>query len=98
MHSDTRSLSVELDVDVEFKQVNLMEGENFKPTFLELNPKGTLPTLTFDSEVYTDTAAIVSYLNKKQVTEATDFTDLLHEAKYDPNFALLLAVSGPLPR
>jgi len=84
----------ELDVDVEFKQVNLMAGENFEPTFLNLNPKATLPTLTFGSDVYTDTKTVVSFLNEMSsapVAKATDFTDLLHEDKYDPNFALLLA-------
>ena len=97
--SDIRSLSAELNTEAEFTQVNLMEGKNFEPAFLKLNPEGTLPTLTFGSEVYTDTKTVISYLNKKSsspVAEATDFADLLHEKKYDPNFALLLAVSGAL--
>lgn len=84
----------ELNVDVEFKQVVLINGENFEPSFLRLNPTATLPTLTAGPNVYTDTSAVVSYLNSvapSPVTKATDFADLLHERKYDPNFALLLA-------
>jgi glutathione S-transferase len=84
----------ELNVDVEFKQVVLINGENFEPSFLKINSKGTLPTLTVGSSVYTDTTAVVSYLNSTvptPVAKATDFTGLLHEDKYDPNFALLLA-------
>jgi len=84
----------ELRSDIEFKQVNLLEGKNFEPSFLELNPEATLPTLTVGSSVYTDTTAVVSYLNNRsKVAKATDFTSLLHEKKYDPNFALLLARS-----
>jgi hypothetical protein len=91
------SLSAELGVDVEVKQVNLLNGENFEPSFIKLNPKATLPTLTVGSTVYTDTASVVSYLNSvaaSPVSEPTDFVTLIHEDKYDPNFALLLAVSG----
>ena len=89
--------SAELGVDVEAKPVNLLDGENFEPSFLKLNPNATLPTLTAGSNVYTDTKSVVSYLNSiasSHVTKPTDFTTVLHEAKYDPNFALLLAVSG----
>lgn len=86
----------ELGVDVEFKQVVLINGENFEPDFLKINPKATLPTLTVGSSVYTDTKSVVSYLNSSApspVAKATAFTDLVHEQKYDPNFALLLARS-----
>ncbi|KAF9654036.1 hypothetical protein BDM02DRAFT_3107253 [Thelephora ganbajun] len=86
----------ELGVDVEFKTVDLLNGANFEPTFLKINPSATLPTLTHGSSVYTDTKSVVSYLNSiapSPVAKATSFTDLLHEDKYDPNFALLLARS-----
>ena len=98
-YSDTRSLSAELGVEVEYKQINLFEGKNFELSFLELNPNGTLPTLTSDTGVYTDTKSVVSYLNNTlphPVAKATDFTDLIHKEEYDPNFALLLAVGEPV--
>jgi len=86
----------ELGVDVEFKTIDLLNGANFEPTFLKLNPNGTLPTLAAGPNIYTDTKSVVSYLNSiapSPVAKATAFTDLLHEGKYDPNFALLLARS-----
>ena len=89
--------SQELAVDVEVKPVSLIDGKNFETSFLELNPNGTLPTLTAGPNVYTDTKSVVSYLNSiaaSPVPKTTDFTTLIHENKYDPNFALLLAVSG----
>ena len=73
-----------------------MSGANFEPSFLKLNREATLPTLTAGSKVYTDTKSVVSYLNSiapSPVAKPTSFTDLIHEDKYDPNFALLLAVS-----
>lgn len=102
-YPDIRSVSSELGSQVDIKQVNLLEGKNFEPSFLELNPEATLPTLVAGSNVYTDTTAVVSYLNNPdgsspKVAKATDFTTLLHEGKYDPNFALLLAVCVPLTR
>jgi len=86
----------ELGVDVEFKTVDLLNGANFEPSFLKVNPNATLPTLAVGSTVYTDTTSVISYLNSTvptPVAKHTAFTDLLHEDKYDPNFALLLARS-----
>jgi len=31
--------------DYEVRQVNLLQGENFAPTYLRVNSKGTVPTL-----------------------------------------------------
>jgi glutathione S-transferase len=33
------------DEDVELKVVNLLSGENYSPSYLRLNPNGTVPTL-----------------------------------------------------
>lgn len=76
-----------------------MNGGNFEPSFLKLNLNATLPTLAAGSNTYTDTKSVVSYLNSiasSPVAKATAFTDLIHEDKYDPNFALLLAVNWSL--
>jgi len=78
---------------VEKKVVNLVEGENFTPEFLAVNPKATLPTLQADGEVFTDTASVTHWLVKhasKKVTTGTTFITKIHEDKYDPNFPLLL--------
>ncbi|KAH7924867.1 hypothetical protein BV22DRAFT_1065965 [Leucogyrophana mollusca] len=76
------------------KVVNLVEGENFAPSFLNINPKGTLPTLEADGRAYTSTAEVTSYLVKhapRPAAPGTPFIAKLHDDKYDPNFPLLLA-------
>ncbi|EPT04259.1 hypothetical protein FOMPIDRAFT_1021944 [Fomitopsis schrenkii] len=78
---------------VEQKVVNLVEGENFTPEFLQINPKGTLPALQVDGQAFTDTQSVTHWLVKnapKKVAAGTSFIGKLHEDKYDPNFPLLL--------
>ncbi|KAI0936260.1 hypothetical protein AcV5_004443 [Taiwanofungus camphoratus] len=78
---------------VQKKVVNLVDGANFIPDFLKINPKATLPTLEADGKVYTSTEEVVSYLVKnapKKVTPGSAFIKKIHEDKYDPNFPLLL--------
>ncbi|KAJ6574818.1 hypothetical protein B0H19DRAFT_1254469 [Mycena capillaripes] len=80
--------------DVTVKSVNLVEGENFAPSFLKLNPNGTLPTLEADGKVYTSTADVVATLVKdapNKVKAGSSFIETIHEERYDPNFAMLLA-------
>ncbi|KAF9044887.1 hypothetical protein BDZ89DRAFT_1099705 [Hymenopellis radicata] len=61
---------------VEVKTINLVEGQNFEPSFLDKNINGTLPTLDVDGEVYKNTTDVL--------------IRVIHEEQYDPNFALLL--------
>ncbi|KAI9454646.1 hypothetical protein BJY52DRAFT_711869 [Lactarius psammicola] len=82
----------ELDVDAEFKIVNLIEGANFDPEFLKLNPNGTIPTLAHEGKSFTSTAAVIDYLvtiSSKKVAPATSITTVVHEDKIDPNFAFV---------
>ncbi|KAJ7130072.1 hypothetical protein C8R43DRAFT_670276 [Mycena crocata] len=74
--------------------VNLVEGENFAPEFLKLNPNATLPTLESDGKVYTSTAEVVAALVKDapvKVKAGTSIIETIHEDKYDPNFAFVLS-------
>nr|GAT52691.1 predicted protein [Mycena chlorophos] len=62
------------------------------------NPNGTLPTLEVDGTTYKSTAEAVSYLaanapDGRKVKGATSVVDIVHDDKYDPNFALLLCRS-----
>ncbi|KZT06896.1 uncharacterized protein LAESUDRAFT_736746 [Laetiporus sulphureus 93-53] len=78
---------------IEKKVVDLVEGANFTPDFLKINPKATLPVLQAGGQVFTDTQSVTHYLVKnapKKVTVGTAFIAKLHEDKYDPNFPLLL--------
>jgi len=84
------------DEQVASKVVNLAEGENFRPSFLKLNPNATLPTLqTADGKLYTSTADVTKYLVESasiKVTPGTpSFIEKIHDDQYDPNFAFLLA-------
>jgi len=66
--------------EIDLKIVDLFKGENFAPSFLRLNPQGTIPTLVVpldktlhaDMEVrykaLTDTTAIIDFLDKSRST------------------------------
>ncbi|KAJ6519540.1 hypothetical protein C8R45DRAFT_25474 [Mycena sanguinolenta] len=82
------------DGEIISKTINLVEGENFAPSFLKLNPAGTLPTLESDGQVYTSTADVTTALVKDapiKVKAGSGVIKTIHEEKYDPNFAMLLA-------
>lgn len=84
---------------VEAKTLNLVEGQNFEPSFLDKNPAGTLPTLEADGEIYKNTTDVVRYLASHAPSPLPEPTSaqkelirVIHEDQYDPNFALLLVV------
>lgn len=54
-----------LQMDFEFKFVNLFERENRKPDYLSLNPNGTIPTLVDGGVVLFEASAIMIYLAEK---------------------------------
>ena len=45
--------------------LNLLTFENLQPVYIQLNPKGVVPTLIHDGRVVTDSAVIVQYLDEK---------------------------------
>ncbi|KAJ6576898.1 hypothetical protein DFH09DRAFT_914255 [Mycena vulgaris] len=77
------------------KVVNLVQGENFAPSFLKLNPNATLPTLeSDDGKVYTSTREVVACLIKDaphKVATGTAIIEAIHDPKYDHNFVIFLA-------
>ncbi|EEB95385.1 hypothetical protein MPER_05655 [Moniliophthora perniciosa FA553] len=82
------------DGAIDTKVVNLVQGENFSPSFIKLNPNATLPTLEADGKAYTSTKDVITYLVEnasRPVKRGTSFIDVIHEDKLDPNFALLLS-------
>ncbi|KAJ7720974.1 hypothetical protein DFH07DRAFT_858227 [Mycena maculata] len=84
-------------LDVTTKVINLFDGENCSPSFLELNPNGTLPTLESDGRVYTNTTDVIALLVKdapvKIRSGSASIIETIHEEQYDPNFAMFLARS-----
>lgn len=86
-------------LDVEFKTVNLLEGQNFEASFLEKNPAGTLPTFEADGQTFKNTTDVVRYIASHAPTplpaptpEQKELIRIIHEDQYDPNFALLMVV------
>ncbi|KAJ6496834.1 hypothetical protein DFH09DRAFT_1337040 [Mycena vulgaris] len=82
------------EADVATKAVNLVQGENFAPSFLKLNPNGTVPTLkSDDGEIYTSTRQIVVCLVNdapRKVAAGTAIIAAIHDQQYDPNVAVFL--------
>ncbi|KAJ3476570.1 hypothetical protein NLI96_g11066 [Meripilus lineatus] len=80
---------------IEVRILNLVEGANFSPEFLSLNPNATLPTLVVDGKPYVNTTEVTRYLiehaPKKVAPGSTAFIDRIHEDPLDPNFILLTA-------
>ncbi|KAH9985910.1 hypothetical protein BJV77DRAFT_1030743 [Russula vinacea] len=75
----------ELGIDADFSEVNLLEGANFNPEFLKLNPNATS---------YQSTTEVIEYLlsiSSTKVAPETSITKVVHEEKVDPNFALYAA-------
>jgi len=84
----------ELGIDADFSIVNLVEGENFKPEFLKLNPNATIPTLTHGGKSFTSTTEVVNYLasiSSTKVAPETTITTVVHEDRIDPNSVLFSA-------
>jgi glutathione S-transferase len=64
--------------EIDLRLVDLSKGENFSPSFLRLNPKGTVPTLVVPLEnslspqmesrykAITDTEALIAFLDKSR--------------------------------
>ncbi|KAA1471514.1 hypothetical protein DENSPDRAFT_837519 [Dentipellis sp. KUC8613] len=66
------------DDEIDLKIVDLGKGENFAPSFLRLNPKGTVPTLVvpFENTLSPDTES-----RYKAVTDVKAIVDLLDRSR-----------------
>ncbi|KAI1797928.1 hypothetical protein LXA43DRAFT_982656 [Ganoderma leucocontextum] len=72
--------------EIDLKQVDISKGENFEPTYLRLNPAGTVPTLvvpldkTLSLEIESrykalqDTKSIVDFLDKSRSAQSRTHT------------------------
>ncbi|KAH8102593.1 hypothetical protein BXZ70DRAFT_1059164 [Cristinia sonorae] len=80
---------------IESKVINLVNGENFNPEFLKINPNATLPALVAEGRTYTTTTDVVRYLighaPKKVPYGNPALISRIHEDSLDPNFPLLAA-------
>ncbi|XP_013108646.1 glutathione S-transferase 1 [Stomoxys calcitrans] len=73
-----------LDLDLEYKHINLLKGEHLTPEFIKMNPQHTIPTLVDGEAVLYDSHAICAYLVEKYGKEDTLYPkDLLQRAQVD---------------
>ena len=52
----------ELGLPYETQPLNLAEGDQRKPEYLKLNPRGRVPTLLVDGKILTENVGILTYL------------------------------------
>ncbi|ODN82171.1 hypothetical protein, variant 2 [Cryptococcus amylolentus CBS 6039] len=50
--------------DYDYITINLAEGANFDPSYLKINPAGTVPTLIVGKDTFTDSISAVAEINK----------------------------------
>lgn len=53
----------ELDMEYELKVINPMAGEHRTPEYLAINPAGKVPSITHEGKHFTESLAIMEYLN-----------------------------------
>uniref|UniRef100_A0A1A9ZZ13 Glutathione S-transferase D7 n=1 Tax=Glossina pallidipes TaxID=7398 RepID=A0A1A9ZZ13_GLOPL len=51
-----------LDLQLDLKVINILEGEQMKPEFVELNPQHCVPTMNDDGLVLWESRAILAYM------------------------------------
>ncbi|TYJ55926.1 hypothetical protein B9479_003310 [Cryptococcus floricola] len=84
--------------DYDYITINLAEGANFDPSYLKINPAGTIPTLIVGKDTFTDSISAVAEINKLapnkpkgKVSGGAGLIEEIHGAAIDPNATLLLA-------
>lgn len=88
----------ELNVPFETQLVVFMRGEHKAPGYLQLNPKGKVPTLLVDGKPLTETLAILNYLNTvyPQAGLLPTHTDPFQQALLQADLAWLNSTVQPL--
>lgn len=71
----------EKGADYEEIEINLRKGEQFDPHYLNMNPKGVVPTLIHDGRVLRESSAICEYLDDALPAPAMKPAD--PNARYD---------------
>ena len=79
-----RIFMAEKGIECEVVQVNIVAGENLSSDFLEVNPRGRLPTLVLDDgTVLDESLAICRYLEETHPDPALFGSDALSKARIE---------------
>ncbi|KAI0315313.1 hypothetical protein OF83DRAFT_364105 [Amylostereum chailletii] len=71
------------------KSIDVVNAENLSPDYFKINPSATVPALSAEGTVYTNTTDVVDYLVKiapVKVAPRTEFTKVAHDDAHEPNF------------
>jgi glutathione S-transferase len=71
----------ELGLQYDTVKLNLAEGDQRKPEYLKLNPRGAVPTLVVDGEPMTENTGILTYLAGGMPKKGLWPDDTWHQAK-----------------
>jgi glutathione S-transferase len=71
----------ELGLKYDTVKLNLAEGDQRKPEYLKLNPRGAVPTLVVDGEPMTENTGILTYLAGGMPKKGLWPDDTWHQAK-----------------
>ena len=71
----------ELGLKYKTVKLNLAEGDQRKPEYLKLNPRGAVPTLVVDGEPMTENTGILTYLAGGMPKKGLWPDDTWHQAK-----------------
>lgn len=79
-----RMFLFEKGIDIPMQQINIMTGENLQREYLDINPRGLLPTLQFDDGTILDeTSAICRYFEEQNPTPALLGSSALEKAQIE---------------
>ena len=71
----------ELGIKYDTVRLNLAEGDQRKPEYLKLNPRGTVPTLVVDGQAMSENPGILAYLAGGNPKKGLWPDDTWHQAK-----------------
>ncbi|KAM7342803.1 glutathione S-transferase E14-like [Cochliomyia hominivorax] len=82
-----------LDIEVDLKFIDLFKGEQLKPTFKEINPAHTVPTLVDDDLILTDSHVILMHLCEKHQKSDSKLWPTLYKDRIQVTNMLLFEAS-----